>query len=92
MRRALLGAGALLLAACIPARVDITEEPAGGFIAVAHGEDEKTCREARERARAEARYHCDARGQRTTLGSMVSEGVPTGCRVELPFWCTGSAD
>lgn len=92
MRHALPGIGALLLAACIPARVDITEDPAGGFVAVAHGEDEKTCREARERVQAEARYHCKARGQRATLGAMASEGVSTGCRVELPFWCTGSAE
>jgi hypothetical protein len=90
MRRATLTFAALLLVACMPARVDITEQPSGGFVAVAFGEDEETCRKARERATAEARYHCSARGQRASLGKMISEGVPSGCRVELPFWCTGS--
>jgi hypothetical protein len=89
MRRATLTFAALLLAACMPARVDISEQPAGGFVAVAFGDDEDSCREARERATAEARYHCSARGQRASLGKLVSEGVPS-CRVELPFWCTGS--
>ena len=95
MRRAALttvAAGALVLAACTPTRVDIVEQPAGGYTAVAYGEDEKTCREARTRVTNEARFHCEARGQRVSLGKMISEGVPQGCRVELPFWCTGTAD
>lgn len=87
MRRLLPGVVALLLGACMPARVDIREEATGGFTAVAFGQDETSCREARERAPAEARYHCEARGQRVSLGALISEGVPSGCRVELPFWC-----
>jgi hypothetical protein len=86
--RALALAAALLAAACAPTRVDIREQAAGGYTAVAFGEDEETCREARDRVKAEARFHCEARGQRASLGQMISEGVPQGCRVELPFWCT----
>lgn len=86
MRRGLPASLALLLAACMPARVDIVEQPAGGFMAVASGDDAEGCREARARVAAEARYHCQARGQRASLGPMTAEGAP-GCRVELPFWC-----
>jgi hypothetical protein len=88
LRATAAAVAALTLAAAGCAGVEIVEQPAGGFAAVAYGEDAKTCKEARERATAEARYHCEARGQRATLGQMISEGVPSGCRVELPFWCT----
>lgn len=89
MRRTLPACAALLLAACLPARVEITEQPAGGFTAIAFGEDEAGCRDARERVTEEARYHCRARGRRPSLGRVVGEDGPGGCRVELPFWCTG---
>jgi hypothetical protein len=83
-------AATLVVAACAPTRVDIREQPAGGYAAVAFGEDEATCAEARTRVKDEARFHCEVRGQRASLGQMISEGVPQGCRVELPFWCTTS--
>lgn len=89
-RRLVLALLALAAAGCAH-HVDIVEQPGGGFSAVSWGDNARTCREARERAVAEARYHCEARGARATLGQMVSEGVPSGCRVEQPFWCTGGA-
>ena len=83
---ALMGASA----ACTPLRVDIAEQPAGGFLAAVHGKDKDECREARARATEEARYHCEARGQRTRLGTPAAEAAGAGCRMELPFWCTGA--
>jgi len=79
------------LAGCTPLRVDIAEQVAGGFTAVARGKDAEACQEARTRVTDEARYHCAARGQRTSLGKPNSEPDGAGCRVELMFWCTGSA-
>jgi hypothetical protein len=91
MRRALRGlavAGALLMAACAPLRVDISEEAAGGFRAIARGDDAGSCGEARARVADEARYHCKARGMRPRLGSPVSTPDGAGCQVSLAFWCT----
>lgn len=76
---------------CAPLRVDIAEQPAGGFLATAHGEDAEACRDARARAAEEARYHCQARGAKASLGKMASDADGAGCRVELPFWCTGAS-
>lgn len=86
--RAGVAAALLLLAACAPLRVDISEEAAGGFRAVAHGEDAEGCREARTRVADEARFHCRARGLRPRLGNVTSAPEGSGCRVALPFWCT----
>ena len=80
------------LAGCTPLRVDIAEQVAGGFTAVAKGRDADACREARTRVTDEARYHCAARGQRISLGKPNREADGAGCRVELMFWCTGSAE
>lgn len=82
--------GLLTVAGCTPPRVDIAEQPAGGFRAVAVGDDAESCRDARRRVADEARYHCEARGNRTRLGTPASTAEGTGCRVELPFWCTTS--
>jgi hypothetical protein len=79
------------LAACTPLRVDVAEQPAGGFVATALGDDAEACRDARTRVAEEARYHCEARGARTSLGKVSSEPDGAGCRVELPFWCTGAS-
>jgi hypothetical protein len=86
-RRALPAALALVLAACAPLRVDIEEQPAG-YLATARGDDAEECREARARAAEEARYFCDARDHRTTLGTVRSAASGEGCVLELPFWCT----
>lgn len=81
-------AGLLLAAGCAPLRVDISEEPAGGYRAVAQAEDAEACREARARVADEARYHCKARGMRPRLGNFASTPDGAGCQVSLPFWCT----
>lgn len=86
--RGLAIAGLLLATACAPLRVDIAEEAAGGWRAVAAGEDAERCREARARVADEARYHCKARGLRPRLGTIASAPDGAGCRVSLPFWCT----
>ena len=70
--------------------MDIAEEPAGGFRAAALGDDAEGCREAKARVVDEARYHCQARGLRARLGNVASEADGPGCRVTLPFWCTGA--
>lgn len=86
-----MAAAALALGtACAPLRVDIAEEAAGGFRATALGEDAEDCRDARQRVADEARYHCQARGLRARLGRVASEADGHGCRVTLPFWCTGA--
>lgn len=92
MRRLRLAVAAVLIgvAGCAPLRVDISEQ-AAGLTAVAVGDDAEKCAEARKRTAEEARYYCEVRGRHATLGRAFSEPEGAGCRVELSFWCTGSA-
>lgn len=81
----------LLFAGCTPLRVDIGERERGGYTAVVNARDAEDCARAGERAAEEARYFCRIRGLGASLGSTGSEPRGAGCRVELPFWCAGSA-
>ena len=87
--RAALVLAALLAAGCVPLRVDIQEE-GSGYAAVALGKDAEKCAEALTRTQDEARFFCEAHRQRVTLGRAANEPDGDGCRVRLPFWCTGA--
>lgn len=88
---AICAAVIVAVAGCTPLRVDVAEQAAGGFVATAHAGDAEACREAHTRVADEARYHCEVRGAKASLGRVAHEPDGSGCRLELPFWCTGAS-
>jgi hypothetical protein len=76
----------IVLAGCLPLRVDVSAPPSGGYLAKARGESLERCGEARERVREEAEYFCRVRELEVSsaMPSEARDGEASRCASGAP--------